>query len=175
MNAIVKQKQQAMFELLDRDGDGVVSMNEFNRVLSVTITALPEMQQIITNSLDDFFKTLNEHLWLTFHWWDDDQNGSLTWSELQDHGFDEVEIRHFLELYDRDDEEEDQENKVISKGEFLWLTYEKIEKELRAKKEASEIMWKLEDELKFLTEFSSDLPDLPENFYQQEEKLLDNL
>ena len=56
--------------------------------------------------------------------------------------------------------------KVISKGEFLVLTYEKIEKELRAKKEASEIMWKLEDELKFLTEFSSDLPDLPESFYQ---------
>lgn len=32
--------------------------------------------------------------------------------------------------------------------------------------DASEIMWKLEDELKFLTEFSSDLPDLPESFYQ---------
>ena len=56
--------------------------------------------------------------------------------------------------------------KFISKGEFLVLTYEKIEKELRAKKEASEIMWKLEDEMRFLTEFSSDLPDLPENFYQ---------
>ena len=56
--------------------------------------------------------------------------------------------------------------KVISKGEFLVLTYEKIEKELRAKKEAYMILWKLEDELKFLKEFSSDLPDLPESFYQ---------
>ena len=56
--------------------------------------------------------------------------------------------------------------KVISKGEFLVLTYEKIEKELRAKREASDIMWKLEDELRFLNEFSSDLPDLPESFYQ---------
>ena len=56
--------------------------------------------------------------------------------------------------------------KVISKGEFLVLTYEKIEKELRAKREASDIMWKLEDELRFLTEFSSDLPDLPESYYQ---------
>ena len=56
--------------------------------------------------------------------------------------------------------------KVISKGEFLVLTYEKIEKELRAKREASDIMWKLEDELKFLTQFSSDLPDLPESYYQ---------
>jgi hypothetical protein len=109
MNAIVKQKQQAMFELLDRDGDGVVSMNEFNRVLSVTMTALPEMQQIITNSFDDFFKTLNDHLMQTFNWWDDDHNGSLTWSELQNHGFDEVEIRHFLGLYGQ---EEDQDKKV---------------------------------------------------------------
>ena len=112
MNAMIKQKQQAMFELLDRDGDGVVSMNEFNRVLSVTMKTLPEMQKIITNSLDDFFKTLNEHLMLTFNWWDDDHNGSLTWSELQNHGFDEFEIKHFLELYDRDDQDEDQENKV---------------------------------------------------------------
>jgi len=166
MNAVVKQKQQAMFELLDRDGDGVVSMNEFNRVLAVTMKTLPEMQKIITNSLDDFFKTLNDHLMLTFNWWDDDHNGSLTWSELQNHGFDEFEIRHFLELYDRDDQDEDMENKVISKGEFLVLTYEKIEKELRAKREASDIMWKLEDELRFLTEFSSDLPDLPESYYQ---------
>ena len=109
MNAIVKQKQQAIFELLDRDGDGVVSMNEFNQVLSVTMTALPDMQQIITNSLDDFFKTLNEHLMQTFNWWDDDQNGSLTWSELQNHGFHEVEIRHFLGLYGQ---EEDQDEKV---------------------------------------------------------------
>ena len=46
------------------------------------------------------------------------------------------------------------------------LTYEKIEKELRAKREASDMMWKLEDELRFLNEFSSDLPDLPESFYQ---------
>jgi len=163
MNAIVKQKQQDMFELMDRDGDGVVSMKEFNQVLSVTMTALPEMQHIITNSLDDFFKTLNEHLMHTFNWWDDDHNGSLTWSELQNHGFEEVEIKHFLGLYGQ---EEDQEKKIIAKGEFLVLTYEKIENELRAKREASGIMKKLEDEMKFLTEFSSDLPDLPESFYQ---------
>ena len=56
--------------------------------------------------------------------------------------------------------------KIIAKGEFLVLTYEKIENELRAKREASGIMKKLEDEMKFLTEFSSDLPDLPESFYQ---------
>ena len=112
MNAIVRQKQQAMFELLDRDGDGCVDMNEFNRVLSVTITVLPELQKIVTNSLADFFKFLNEHLMKTFNWWDDDQNGSLAWSELQNHGFDQFEIRHFLELYDRDDQDEDWENKV---------------------------------------------------------------
>merc|ERR1712029_41658 len=153
MSALLKEKQKIMFELLDRDNDGVISVNEFNRVLSVSVSAVPGLKQIRTNSLDDFFKNLDEHLMTTFKLWDDDHNGSLTWSELQNHGFEEIEIKYFLGALDKD------QDKAISKEEFLMVTYEKMCRELRAKKENSEIMEKFEEALKFLNEFSSDLPE----------------
>merc|ERR1719270_2098030 len=131
-----------MFELLDKDNDGVISVSEFNRILSVSVSAVPGLKQIRTNSLDDFFKNLDDH-----------HNGSLTWSELQNHGFEEIEIKYFLGALDKD------QDKAISKEEFLMVTYEKICRELRAKKESSEIMEKFEEALKFLNEFSSDLPE----------------